>query len=91
MRIEIEDPQNLHLKHVYCFNTFDLTVVFTGFKIMEKPSGKRKWTITKYWDKYMTRNSTLQEPELPDYIREKALEEMKRFIQVKTWNEYKNL
>jgi len=75
---------------VYSFNILDMTAVFVKYEKEFKPEGKRVWKSEVLWDKYYTRGNTLEKVDLPDDVRELALDEFKRLISVKTWDEFKN-
>lgn len=91
MRIKIEKQINAETKETWSFNTFDLNVVFVGWKCETKPKDKRKWIILSYWDKYSHRGyGGIEEPALPEDIKNQALNEVIKHIKVQTWDEWKN-
>lgn len=90
MRIDVIKEIDKHTRQVWGFNLFDLTAVFVEFTIEEKPPRKRKWVVIKRWDKYENRHENrVEEPILPDEIREEAFREVCNFVKVKTWSEWK--
>lgn len=77
------------------FIVFDnFTLVFVRYYRYNKPKGKRKWEIVKYWDKYSQRDSTTVEPILTDEIKNDAIRNFTHMvtnkITVKTWTEWKD-
>jgi hypothetical protein len=91
MRIEIEKQIDPETKEVWHFNMFDLHAVFVSWSRQIKPKGKRKWIIEKFWDKYGRREYTMvNEPNLPDSIRDEVRSEVMKYISVSTWAEWKS-
>ncbi len=52
MRVEVTKEVSKHLRQTWQFNMFNLSVVFVGYVVEEKPPRKRKWRVIKQWDKY---------------------------------------
>lgn len=91
MRIHIEINLDYKTREVYGFNLFDLTAVLVTYHVEEKPTGKRKWQITSFWDTYNLRHATLQTPpELTEEIKALVLAKIQEYIKIKTWAEYKS-
>jgi len=91
MRIEVKIELSKENCRVYEFNTFDLNVVFVGYREQNKPKGKRLWKTISFWDKYNERDSNIKEsPFLPLEVKQKAFEEMMKVIKVMTWEQWKN-
>ena len=89
MRIEVEIIIDSETREYYGFNLFEcMNCIFVTYHQESKPKGKRTWKRTKFWDKY-SRQSTIQEPELTQNVRELALEKAKSLIKVKTWKEWR--
>lgn len=93
MRFEIEKVIDNETKEVWVFNMFDLNAVFVSWKMEKKQKGKRKWALEKFWDKYRRIDPymSINEPELPEAIRNEALSIAISHLRVKTWNEWKNI
>lgn len=91
MRIIVEKEISNTERESYEFNMFDLTAVFVLYFKEEKPKGKRKWTVTKVWDRYNHRSSQIPEPELPFGISAECRAKVCDLVRVKTWQEFKNI
>ena len=84
MRIEVELNIDTETKDVYGFTLIDgLNVVFTSYHREIKPKGKRIWKIIQFWDKY-SRESNIEQPELPQNVRDLAFEKVITLINIKT-------
>lgn len=91
MRVIITKDVNKHLRQTWLFHIFDLNIVFIGYTVEEKPPRKRKWTITKIWDKYSRRHNTMiEQPIVQEHIKHEALEKVQNMLKVLTWEEWKN-
>ena len=88
MWINVENIIDKETRESYRFTLFDLTFVFIGYRKEIKPAGKRKWQTVIFWDKYARHNAE-SVPELPENIKQKALIDAQKLIQVKTWEQYK--
>jgi hypothetical protein len=73
---------------IYTFQMFDTIAVFSEFGIQTKPIGKRVWKYDVMWDKYNKSKCQVTEPILSNYIRNYAIAEITKKIEVKTWFEY---
>lgn len=91
MRIEVKIEKEDKTIDVYVFATFESNVVFVGFNKQFKPEGKKVWRIEGLWDKYDSRSSKIEEPELTDEVRKIAFDEMVKTIKVQTWKEFKQV
>lgn len=89
MRLSVEIDVDSENREIYEFNLFDLCFVFVKYTKQIKPKGKRSWKIISFWDKHMTRDSNILEPELSDVVRDLAIEKAKSLINIKTWDEFK--
>ena len=90
--IEVEKQIDAETKEVYYFRMFNLCAVFVSWDKQVKPKGKRKWTVTEFWDKYNRVNSNMsEEPALPEIVRSQALSEVTKLVRVYTWDEHKGL
>ena len=91
MRVKVTKNVNEHLRQTWEFNMFDLNVVFVGYVVEEKPARKRKWRVSKKWDRYGRRyeNSIKDEPTLEDHIKREVLEKAQSMVRVLTWAEWK--
>ena len=88
MRIEIANT-NTKSTETFEFIMFDLTAVFVGWKTETVKPGKRKYSVIDVWDKYSSRNSTVNEPELPLLVKEKIKDKIIEKIKILTWKEFK--
>jgi hypothetical protein len=91
MRIEVKIPKEDKTLDVYVFTTFDTNAVFIGFNKQFKPEGKKVWRVECLWDKYDSRSSKIDEPELTDEVRKLAFDEMVKNIKVQNWKEFKSI
>jgi len=90
MRIEIKKEINAETREVWTFNMFYLNAVFVAWHKEVKPKGKRTWKIVEFWDNYGRKEFTMvNEPQLPDSVREEVLTEVLKWVKVNTWKEWK--
>ena len=90
MRVEVIKNVNDNLRQTWQFNMFDLRIVFVGYVIEEKPPRKRKWKITKKWDRYAGRlENSLEEPKLEEHVKLEVSQKVQDMIKVMTWDEWK--
>jgi hypothetical protein len=90
MRVDIERPIDEYTRETYQFNVFDLNAVFVGYVVETKPKRAKKWKVDGLWDKYRDRDSSLEEPKLPQGIIDEVIETITSKICVLTWAEWKS-
>ena len=90
MNIEVIKQKDPETREVYNFTTFDFNIVFTRYSFEQKPKGKRKYQRVKYWDTYTWRAAENAEPNLPDEIRQEAVNKAAKNLRACTWDEWKN-
>jgi hypothetical protein len=91
MRIDIVKQIDKDTREIWGFNTFDFNAVFVRWHKEVKPKNKRKWVMIDFWDKYSRRHPMMsEEPILPEAIKSEALNELTKFVRVRTWDEWKS-
>lgn len=88
MQIVIENGDT---KTTWWFMVLDNTnIVLSSHIVQLKPKGKRKWQDPHIvWDKYMHRNNNIDEPVLPEDIKDQVFELYMKKVKVFNSFEYK--
>ena len=83
--------ENGDTKTTWGFTVLDNTnIILHSYVVQLKPKGKRKWQNPHIvWDRYMKRNSNIEEPTLPEYIKDQVVELYIEKIKVFNSFEYK--